>query len=340
MEWYKDQDNPVVNVTSPGPLADMSDSYAHEYEPNTNSTRVIVTNYCIMASTALLWFDHGLTLKDEVERVWRRKCTLATLAYLTMRYSVVFARLLFIWEFTLRIDQTACGVVTHANDVLYIINLLSTSTVIAIRVYGISASNLRYLLVVIPLGLVRPVLYAIETAQYTPVQTGGLPGCMYKYTLSESTLTKFSIISSATMVASHAILVIVTAIRVYSFAKLARQSSMTQTPLVKLLIRDVVLFVIILVFNIIAKFYASPNNRATIWLVWPYFYEILNVIIVSRFVLDARGLYSPSSIESATAGGLPSPSLVFTHSPCYNNRLEGIQTIRVESRVIVDGRTM
>ncbi len=43
---------------------------------------------------------------DEVERIWRRKCTLATLAYLTMRYSVVFARLFFIWEFTLRIDQT------------------------------------------------------------------------------------------------------------------------------------------------------------------------------------------------------------------------------------------
>lgn len=40
------------------------------------------------------------------------------------------------------------------------------------------------------------------------------------------------------MVASHAILVVVTAIKVYSFAKLARQSSMTQTPLVKLLIRD------------------------------------------------------------------------------------------------------
>ncbi|KAI0740815.1 hypothetical protein C8Q76DRAFT_608423 [Earliella scabrosa] len=283
----------------------------------------MTTNYCIMASSAVLWFDTGLTLTDEVERVWRRPgLSWVTIAYLAMRYSAVMARVVFVLEFLLSSMDDRCSVLTHLNDVLYILNTLTTATVIIIRVYGISASNWKYLLLVVPLSLVRPILYGIETARYKTTQAGRPFGCVYHYTLSDVVLKQFSTIASVTMLASHAILIIVTAIKARYMARLASESHM-RLPLVKLLVRDSKTAAVLVPFSLYANPAPLLGVNATIWLVWPYFYEVMNVIIVSRFMLDIRGLY-PSTQTDAVATTTMARSHV--SSIVFNNRLEsGIQ---------------
>ena len=48
------------------------------------------------------------------------------------------------------------------NDVAYIVNLLAAAFIVIIRVYGITAKNWRWLPIVLPLNLVRPILYAVR----------------------------------------------------------------------------------------------------------------------------------------------------------------------------------
>ncbi|TFK85927.1 hypothetical protein K466DRAFT_600743 [Polyporus arcularius HHB13444] len=289
----------------------MSYSYGHSALIR-NPSRVMVQNHCIMASSALLWYDFGLTLTTEVQRIWHRELSCVSVAYIFLE--------VLMWN----VEDGTCNILTHLNDVAYIVNLLATAVIIVIRVYGISSKNWRWLPIVLPLNLVRPVLYALESARYQPVQGGPPFGCTYDYTLSETSLalckppsslpltrphiSTVTTISSATMLASHGILVLVTAVKTLSIKRHAWNSRM-RTPLTALLLRDGILFLVILIFNAFANFYATPTcvsgheflnvditfimeQSTTIFLVWPYFYEIIYVIILSHFILDARGLHA------------------------------------------------
>ncbi|RDX48615.1 hypothetical protein OH76DRAFT_1483714 [Lentinus brumalis] len=113
------------------------------------------------------------------------------------------------------------------------------------------------------------------------------------------------------MVASHAVLVFVTMVKTFSIKRLAWRSRM-RTPLATLLLRDGILFLVLLVFNAFANFYANPKNSTTLFLVWPYFHEIIYVIILSHFILDVRGL-SPAPTESSESN--PTPNMPTLETP-------------------------
>ncbi|KAI0700991.1 hypothetical protein C8T65DRAFT_657038 [Cerioporus squamosus] len=283
----------------------MSYSYGHSALIR-NPSRAMMQNYCIMASSALLWYDFGLTFTTEIQRVWHREVSCVSVAYLLMRYSALVDRTALVLEIVLwNAKEETCSILTHLDDILFILNLLATAVIVVIRVYGVSAKNWRWLPIVLPLNLVRPILYAIESARYHPVQGGPPFGCTYEYTLSDTTLAQFTTISSATMLVSHGILVLVTFIKTFSIKRHSWGSRM-RTPLATLLLRDGIVFLVILIFTVFANFYATPKDSATIFLVWPYFYEIVNVIILSHFILDARGLRdAPMQDPYATTTSLP-----------------------------------
>ena len=72
-----------------------------------------------LVDAAVLWFDTGLTLTDEVERMWRRPgLSWVTIAYLAMRYSAVMARVVFVLEFLLfSMDDRVCAfILAHAHS--------------------------------------------------------------------------------------------------------------------------------------------------------------------------------------------------------------------------------
>lgn len=80
-----------------------------------NLTNSVVFNYAVAASTGecatwlvnsilihrscktvLLWYDFALTFAAEVQRIWRRRFSGATIIYLIMRYSMLFQSALFV----------------------------------------------------------------------------------------------------------------------------------------------------------------------------------------------------------------------------------------------------
>ena len=102
----------------------------------------------MVASTALLWFDFALTFTAEVEQIWMRKFTGATIVYLLMRYSALIHRVffmleVFVWNSSDRVGDSSpdivstcahahtspalrqtCGGIIYSGDILIILHIL------------------------------------------------------------------------------------------------------------------------------------------------------------------------------------------------------------------------
>ncbi|KAI0700992.1 hypothetical protein C8T65DRAFT_278807 [Cerioporus squamosus] len=285
----------------------MSYSYGHSALIQ-NRPRVMTQDYCIMASSALLWYDFGLTFTSEVQHIWQREFSWVSLAYVYMRYTMFVDRVTLVLQILLwNVNDQTCSILTHTNDAMYIMNLLATAVLVIVRVYGISAKNWRWLLIVSPLNLVRPVLYAIESARYFPIQGGPPFGCTYDYTLSDVTLARVcddgrvsrgsrcrhddqGVLHQETCGEEpHA--------HTAGDAAAQRRTSILDPPGVHS-VRELLRYpnecaclpMPAGVSPVSVQHLEGGPQSATLFLVWPYFYEIIYVIILSHFILDARGL--------------------------------------------------
>ncbi|KAI0351958.1 hypothetical protein OH77DRAFT_1498209 [Trametes cingulata] len=267
----------------------MSDDSDYAQEIIGAYPRLLVENYCIIASSALLWFDFALTLPEEYKRIWRRKFTGATVVYLLTRYIAVIERIFFVLEVLVwnSSDQPyspfpSCGGITHTDDVLLFLNYLAFTAFTTLRVYGVWGRDWKPLLIVLPLSLVRPILLMYENTHYVPVQAGPPFGCVELSYVPDKLLSDVtvSIATRATTIAADGILIILTWIKTFGIKRDSIQTGL-RTPLATLLLRD------------------GPLDH-TVWLVWPYFDQVITVICLSRFMLDLRGLYFDSGDRDAT----------------------------------------
>ncbi|RPD57834.1 hypothetical protein L226DRAFT_540198 [Lentinus tigrinus ALCF2SS1-7] len=269
----------------------MSD--ASDYE------RLLVENYCIVASTALLWFDFALTFTTEVRRIWRRRFTGATVVYLFTRYAALIERVFFVLEVLLwnSTDET-CGRIDRVDDVLTIINYFAFASFTILRVYGVWGRDWKPLVIVVPLTLVRPALYIVESSNYVPIQFGPPWGCANVYGYSNEMLAKFSTVAKSANIAADAILIALTWWKTFGINKASTRLGV-RTPLATLLLRDgTAYFLILLAIQIITIVSSQIGSSLTVWLVWPYFDQIFTVIFLSRFMLDLRGLYFSEHVNA------------------------------------------
>ncbi|KAH9889273.1 hypothetical protein C8Q73DRAFT_654019 [Cubamyces lactineus] len=251
--------------------------------------RLLTENYCIIASSALLWFDFALTLPTEYRRIWKRRFTGATIVYLLTRYIAVIERIFFVlevlvWNSTDPVFR--CGGITHTDDTLLFLNYLAFSAFTCLRVYGVWGRDWKPLLIVLPLTLVKPICTIYEATRYIPVQAGPPFGCVYIYTIADT-----SVATKATTIAADAILIVLTWIKTFGIKRDSMQAGV-RAPLATLVLRDgTAYFLILLVIQLVTIISNQVSLSLTIWLVWPYFDQVLTVIFLSRFMLDLRGLY-------------------------------------------------
>ncbi|KAI0700995.1 hypothetical protein C8T65DRAFT_559598, partial [Cerioporus squamosus] len=268
-----------------------------------------VENYCIVASTALLWFDFALTFTTEVRRIWRRRFTGATVVYLFTRYTALIERIFFVLEVLLwnSTDESlfqTCGRIDRVDDVLTIINYFAFASFTILRVYGVWGRDWKPLLLVIPLTLVRPALYIVESSNYVPIQYGPPWGCAEPLSrLSYSSLTfscdhAVSTIAKAANIAADAILIALTWVKTFGINKDSTRLGV-RTPLATLLLRDdTPCRSILLVIQVVTIVTSQVGSSLTVWLVWPYFDQTFTVIFLSRFMLDLRGLYFAEHVNA------------------------------------------
>lgn len=59
-----------------------------------------------------------------------------------------------------------CGVVLHLDDVLYIVNYFAVAALTALRVYAVTALNVKALVVVLLLSVVNPIVLVVSTVYF------------------------------------------------------------------------------------------------------------------------------------------------------------------------------
>ncbi|KAI0669521.1 hypothetical protein C8Q78DRAFT_1080235 [Trametes maxima] len=249
-----------------------------------SARRLLIENYSIIVSSALLWFDAALTLPTEYRRIWCRKFTGATAVYLLTRYIAVIERVFFVLEpslFNLSNKTYACGGITRTDDVLTFLNYLAFSAFTSLRVYAVWGRDWKPLMLVLPLTLVRPIGLVYESAFSIPTEFGSPYGCAYEQTLPDNVISNRGFCIANT----------------FGIQKEGLSAGL-RTPLATLLLRDgTAYFLVLLVIQLITIVSNQIGHSLIIWLVWPYFDQVITVIFLSRFILDLRGLYFTGSGE-------------------------------------------
>ncbi|KAL1937856.1 hypothetical protein VTO73DRAFT_12749 [Trametes versicolor] len=244
----------------------MSDDQSYAQDMVSQYPLILIENYCIVATSALLWFDYVLTFSSEYRRIWRRRFTGATLIFLLMRYAALIERVYFVLEILVWNASNREYDIVHAY--------LATAAFITFRVYGIWGREWKPLVLAVPVSFYSALALAYESARYTPVQGGPPFGCV-----------EFSYVPDIVLY-------------IYSW------KAGFSTPLATFLLRDGTVYFLVLVTCQVLPFITISVSRDlptastsadTVFLVWPYFGQVLIVIIHSRFMLDLRGIYFADS---------------------------------------------
>ncbi|KAI0687273.1 hypothetical protein C8Q76DRAFT_686341 [Earliella scabrosa] len=236
-----------------------------------------VSHYCMFASAALLSFDIALTFSMEVERIWKRNFTGATLIFLVLRYASALGCLLWcVVEFAgqekigILIIHVVCTTLVH----------LSSALVTVFRVYGVSLRDRRALIIVIPLASVSPAVYLASYSVPSSVYNG-LSTKTYRY--------MFDVAPVVCDTAANLFLVGLTWHKTFSIKWDAYRGGVT-VPLSTLLAKDGSIFFLLLIGNILMR-YASNTQGNILVIVWSCFHHVFTDIILCRFMLNLRGIY-------------------------------------------------
>ncbi|TBU37654.1 hypothetical protein BD309DRAFT_973604 [Dichomitus squalens] len=296
----------------------MNDSYEDVIRETYSIMQV--ENYCIMASTALLWLDWALMFTVEVPRIWRRKFTGATVVYLLNRYTALFERVIFILEaLSWDMSDHSCGGLTHIDDALLALNYLAFAAFTIIRVYAVWGRDWKPLLVVIPLSMARPLFFIAGGSYYVPVQGGSPFGCMHAYTLPDDLMSKYATISTVTTVMSEGIFLALTWIRTYGIKRDCSRLGV-HAPLTTLLLRDgTAYFVTLFPSKAVSIVSSLTDSPSTFLRVWPYFDEVLTVCFLCRFLLDLRGIYFSDGVENELEGSMHLSNVNFSTANVIGN---------------------
>ncbi|EKM57500.1 uncharacterized protein PHACADRAFT_26171 [Phanerochaete carnosa HHB-10118-sp] len=275
--------------------------------------------YCGVSSAVILFWDYIITFGDEINLVWRRKLTGATILFLLNRYASLIKNVV---EFSNLFSPslTACQRSQTAYNIFDLSALFvfaGATRFSAFRVWAIWGRELRPFLFILPFCLVTPVLNAYRVAKATPIFDDEYPspwgGCEEDIGMPITLYIQFGDITRAIAIVTDGLVLIMTWIKTYSIYRAARRAG-AGTGLSQLLIRDGTLyFGTLLVFNILAVVINSTSadlNPVN------YFNDNVNCIFISRFILNLRSVganinnragTSTSGKDTVMWGGLGGP---------------------------------
>ncbi|KAI0821878.1 hypothetical protein BC628DRAFT_1328565 [Trametes gibbosa] len=266
--------------------------------------RILVENYCIIASSVLLFADTFMTLTREVQRIWQRRFTGATAVFLITRYVAVAERIVLLVSlfFPAVADEvSSCVPVLRLDDALTDISYLMFGVFLILRARGIWGRGWAPLVILTLLTPIRPILSIYNQVHYTPLAFGPpLYGCgaIIDNALYTHYVGTVGITSRAAGLVIDATVLVLTWARTIGMKRESRRLGL-HTPLVTLLLRDAGGYTrIILIIQICGIVSVSVGNSFVLWDVWPYFDQVFTVIFSCRFMLDLRGVYLIDQLRS------------------------------------------
>ncbi|EED84377.1 predicted protein [Postia placenta Mad-698-R] len=150
------------------------------------SEETLQLNYCALASVVLVFYEHSLTLADEMQLVWASKVTGPKVLFVAARYTLWVICLVQIWLILPQSNPTNCQV----ENILSMITDLSQYVVMlvfsALRAYAISGQH-KAPAIIIAILLTFSVsinLYQYSTSVYATVLNVGIESvCNWGFTV-------------------------------------------------------------------------------------------------------------------------------------------------------------
>ncbi|KZP23915.1 hypothetical protein FIBSPDRAFT_1042479 [Athelia psychrophila] len=230
--------------------------------------------YVQLVSVVVLWYDHIMTLPQEISGIWLRKKTLISWLYLINRYLATFGNAVF---FAFVFKTLSSGLLLFANQLLICVILL-------IRVYAIYARDIRILVVFIGIGVITTALTGFALVHQDSKPLVGYPGCILQRT--EESAIRVAIPWECVLV--YDILVMVLTIGKTFKSRRASHSKRTSgmgLDIASLIFRDGAIAMSFLnILNILAFYITPPLLRGSLSI----FVSVMGVSLVSRVVLNLR----------------------------------------------------
>ncbi|KAL4247848.1 hypothetical protein ABKN59_007539 [Abortiporus biennis] len=265
----------------------------------------IVERICIVVATVLCCYDYTLTFSDECHYIWQRRFSGATVFFFVNRYftliyiisfmlvnlvpfgltpsvsvtpNVIFATLFLLMSASHLLDVRSPiphSLIYHLLDVDISLNV---SAIMCLRLYAIWSRNIKILVVFALLGAVPPIIRVYLYSQTKHFQTSSPPYVL----LSDNLLSVWLVIPSYSIFYDALILAI-------TWAKTAGiRKVLGSYSVVTYLLRDgAIYFLFLMILNITTLI---GNKTLTLGGV-PLISEAVASILISRFMLNLRGVY-------------------------------------------------
>ncbi|KAJ7483259.1 hypothetical protein FB451DRAFT_1233922 [Mycena latifolia] len=255
-------------------------------------------NNCATAAfVSILVYDWLLTLRSEVEYIWKQKMSFGKLLYLLNRYLVIIDLVILLNSYAnpiIRGSKVFCVPWFHIDSWLGVISIVTIDTIMLIRVWAMwhrSKKALVFLLslqVLCNLAEAGATLWASLTLFSIPSPNNIRP-CLTGFARPNVLYALFM-----GVVVWDLVVMVATLIRAIPALRLNR----TATPMIGLLLRDGIQYFVLMLFialGCIIVLNVAPGALATMLLTLQ---RVTNSVIGSRIMLNLRGMLLNPSYNS------------------------------------------
>ncbi|TDL23571.1 hypothetical protein BD410DRAFT_787419 [Rickenella mellea] len=299
--------------------------------------KIIALQYVCLVAITLLYYDHILTLRDEIKHIWRRKLSPISIVFLLNRYTSFFGYMPIIFFFfnSPRNDHN-CRLFAHFPGALNCISQILIGAILVIRAYALYYRQIWVLILTCALGAstVATALWALAVIKDINLPFGSNYVFRICFTSGTKSTLSFKVSWSVSMV-YETTLSILSISRTYTMYKNHRSGAL-QSDMLTLFLRDGSLYFAVMaaanLINLLLFVYSkntfveqSTGNNSVLT-------HIISVIAASRLVLNIRDLG-----DSQTSTTSPQLTTGIPRSLTWNVRQQGPTIQSAESSNVTTG---
>ncbi|EMD35285.1 hypothetical protein CERSUDRAFT_124639 [Gelatoporia subvermispora B] len=197
---------------------------------------------CVIASVAVVFYDHLITLPLEVELIWGRKFNVVTLLFYLNRWTIFAWAMVQPFGFLSLATLPSCIGYSQLSNILIILLYIIWAVFSAVRIYAISTRSWWLAILVLLLNLVPVASNSYEFFAMTWWLIGELlpdskPSCISGDNITVSATKKVVIGIRTAVIVADILVLAVTWTRTLAMKRLGDRHSV-RTPLTTMLLRD------------------------------------------------------------------------------------------------------
>ncbi|KAF9482963.1 hypothetical protein BDN70DRAFT_918751 [Pholiota conissans] len=258
---------------------------------------------CSIAAVSLLAWDHIITLHAEVNKIWSKKFTGATVLYALLRYGTLVEKIAVMLLASWYMTPHGCNVAVRFQIFPMALRTLAFNAFSAIRVYALMDNKLPLAIFVLLLCLPSLITPAYVYAHQWSTGVDRY-GCQLAYLASQAVHDRLRISGILADLLAEIIVIGVTIRKTLHIQKNLPLDKESKLPsLSGLLLRDGTIYFIallvlslgdmlVLIFDHVPQAVVGYNY----WVV-PYYTPVFRTIIICRFLLTLRSIFQADDEE-------------------------------------------